>query len=148
MSVKASPGYQRKAVYALTVDKSGAKLTPHEAKSAGDPWIDESSDVPFHIKLKATSAPMDYFAFRLAGRMDRPVIDETNLKGGYDFTLAYTRELPPGLPEGAMLNGAPIDTSGPSIYEAVRQQLGLRLESKKGPAPIIVIDHIEKPTEN
>jgi uncharacterized protein (TIGR03435 family) len=91
---------------------------------------------------------MDYFAFRLAARMDRPVVDQTGIKGGYDFDLAYTRELPPGIPENAMINGAPIDTSGPTIYEAVRQQLGLRLDAKKAPAQVMVIDHVEKPTEN
>jgi uncharacterized protein (TIGR03435 family) len=98
--------------------------------------------------MKATSAPMEYFAFRLAERMDRPVIDQTGIKGGYDFDLAYTMELPPGIPENAMVNGSPIDTSGPTIYEALRQQLGLRLDAKKAPAQVIVIDHLEKPTEN
>jgi uncharacterized protein (TIGR03435 family) len=136
------------SAYVLSVDKGGAKLTPHQAQNGGDPWIEESSDLPFHIKMKATAVPMDYFAFRLAARMDRPVVDQTGIKGGYDFDLAYTRELPPGIPENAMINGAPIDTSGPTIYEAVRQQLGLRLDAKKAPAQVMVIDHVEKPTEN
>jgi uncharacterized protein (TIGR03435 family) len=46
------------------------------------------------------------------------------------------------------LNGQPIDTSGPTIFQAVRQQLGLRLDARKGQAPIMVIDHIEKPVGN
>jgi uncharacterized protein (TIGR03435 family) len=134
-------------IYALTVDKGGPKLRPHEAKSGGDPWIDESQPQFLHIKLAATFCPMDYFAFRLGHLMDRPVIDMTGLRGGYDFNLEFTRELPPNIPETAHINGSPIDTSGPTVYEAVRRQLGLKLEPQKGPAPILVIDHAEKPVE-
>jgi uncharacterized protein (TIGR03435 family) len=76
------------------------------------------------------------------------VIDQTGIKGGYDFALAYTMDLPPGVSESAIVNGAPLDTSGPTIFEALRQQLGLRLEPRKGPVRIIVIDHVEKPSEN
>jgi uncharacterized protein (TIGR03435 family) len=47
-----------------------------------------------------------------------------------------------------MLNGQPIDTSGPTIFQAVRQQLGLRLEARRGPVQVMVIDHVEKPGEN
>jgi uncharacterized protein (TIGR03435 family) len=100
------------------------------------------------MKLTATFCPMDYFAWRLGQLLDRPVADQTNLQGGYDFTLSYTREPPAGMPEGAQLNGQPIDTSGPSLVEAIRDQLGLKLEKKKEPVEILAIDHVEKPGEN
>jgi uncharacterized protein (TIGR03435 family) len=135
-------------VYAMTVDKSGPKMHPHEAASAGDPWIDVAIDKVVQTRWTAKFVPMDYLAWRLSLALDRPVIDLTNLKGGYDFDLAYTRELPPGLPEGALLNGAPIDTSGPTIFEALRQQLGLKLDRQKGPVYTLVVDHAEKPIEN
>ena len=48
----------------------------------------------------------------------------------------------------ALINGAPIDTSGPTIFEAIRQQLGLKLERQKGPVDIMVLDHAERPVEN
>jgi uncharacterized protein (TIGR03435 family) len=135
-------------IYALTVDKSGSKLTPHEAQSAGEPWIEQAIERIVSVKLTAKFCSMDYFAWRLSQLLDRPVADNTNLKGGYDFTLAYTRELPPGIPEGAQLNGTPIDTSGPTIFAAIRQQLGLRLDREKGPVETLVIDHAEKPGAN
>jgi uncharacterized protein (TIGR03435 family) len=47
-----------------------------------------------------------------------------------------------------MLNGEPIDTSGPTVFAAIRQQLGLKLEPQKAPVEILVIEHVEKPTEN
>jgi uncharacterized protein (TIGR03435 family) len=134
-------------VYALLVDKGGTKLQPHQAQSAGDPWIEpafEQLKMTWHAKF----VPMDYFAWRLSLLLDRPVLDQTELTGGYDFDLRFTREPPAGLPEGALLNGAPIDTSGPTLFEALRQQLGLKLERTKGPVDIMVIDHAEKPGEN
>ena len=91
---------------------------------------------------------MDYFAFRLSQVLDRPVINLTKLPGSFDFDLAYTREPPPGIKEGSLINGEPVDISGPTIFEAVRKQLGLKLDPEKGPVDIIVIDHVEKPSEN
>ena len=102
-------------VYVLSVDKGGPKLQAHEAQNSGEPWIDQSIEGAVHVKLSAKYSPMDYFAWRLGQMLDRPVIDQTRLKGGYDFELAFTRDLPPGLSEGALLNGAPIDTSGPKV---------------------------------
>jgi uncharacterized protein (TIGR03435 family) len=135
-------------IYALMVDKGGAKLQPDEAQSAGDPWIDNTVDHFPQMTMHGKFVPMDYFAWRLSMMLDRPVLDQTKLTGGYDFELKFTRELPPGTPEGALINGAPIDTSGPTIFEAIRQQLGLKLERQKGPVDIMVLDHAERPVEN
>jgi uncharacterized protein (TIGR03435 family) len=130
------------------VDKAGSKMTAHDAANAGEPWIDVAQPKFLHMVMTATSVPMDYLAFRLSLAMDRPVVDLTNLKGGYDFKLEYTRELPPGFPEGAKLNGEDPDLSGPTIFAALKQQLGLDLKPQKGPVDVISIDHVEKPTEN
>ena len=82
---------------------------------------------------------MAFFAWRLSQILDRPVIDQTNLKGDYDFDLAFTLEPPPG-------GSAPVEGSNgaPTIFGAVRR-LGLKLERQKGPVDIIVIDGAEKP---
>jgi uncharacterized protein (TIGR03435 family) len=135
-------------IYALTVDKDGPKLTPHDATNGGDAWIDQTEAPFLHIRLNATYAPVDYFAFRLSQLMDRPVADLTKLHGGYDFSLEYTRELPYGFPEGGKINGQEPDTSGPTIFAAVKQQLGLELRAQKGPVDVIVIDHADMPTGN
>lgn len=136
------------SIYALTVDKSGARLKPHQAANGGDPWIDETLEKFPHERLTATSVTMDYFAFRLSQFMDRPVVDLTNLPGGYDFNLEFTRDLPPGFPVGAKINGVEPDTSGPTVFAALRNQLGLELKAQKGLADVIVVEHAEKPTEN
>jgi uncharacterized protein (TIGR03435 family) len=85
----------------------------------------------------------------------RKVLDRSGLKGNYDILLRWT----PDQSQGAMLQGPPNgspglgnapppDSSGPSIFTAVQEQLGLKLESTKGPVEVIVIDHIERPSEN
>jgi uncharacterized protein (TIGR03435 family) len=134
-------------VYVLTVDKA-AKMTAHDAASAGDPWIDQAIDKVVQVKLSAKFCPMDYFVWRLGQLLDRPVLNRTQLNGGFDFELNYTRDLPPGIQPGALLNGEPIDTSGPNIFTALKQQLGLKLEASKGPVQTLVIDRVEKATEN
>lgn len=134
--------------YVLTVAEDGPRLTPHPGANAGDLFIDQTVEKFLHIKLVGTAAPMDYLAFRLSLLMDLPVVDLTNLHGGYDFTLRYTQDLPPGFPQGAKINGEDPDTSGPNVFAALKQQLGLKLASDKGPVEVIVIDHVEKPTVN
>jgi len=134
--------------YILSVDKSGPKLTPHQPTHSGDQWIDQPQPPFLHVKLSARFSTMNYFAFRLSQLMDRPVVDRTDLKGSFDFELTYTRDLPPNMSPGAMLNGEPIDTSGPTVLAALSQQLGLKLEAQKAHVEILVIEHVEKPTEN
>jgi uncharacterized protein (TIGR03435 family) len=135
-------------MYALTVDKGESKLTPHGAANGGEPWIDIAQEKFLHMKMKATSVPLDYFAFRIGLMMDLPVVDLTGLNGDYDFKLEYTRDLPPNFPEGGKINGEDPDTSGPTIVQALKQQLGLELKAQRGPVDVIVIDRAEKPTAN
>jgi uncharacterized protein (TIGR03435 family) len=76
----------------------------------------------------------------LGGHIHQPVVDATGLTGKYDFVVSWSFD--------AMQPNAPGD-SGPSIFAAVQEQLGLKLESKKVPVDMVVIDHIERvPAEN
>ena len=135
-------------LYALRVDKSGTKLQPKQFANAGEPWVDVQVRNLLQMTLSSKVVTMDYFAFRLSQMLDRPVRNFTELPGNYDFELAYTRDLPPGVSEGATFNGQTVDTSGPTIFEAVRRQLGLTLQPEKGPVDTIVIDSVEKPSGN
>jgi uncharacterized protein (TIGR03435 family) len=80
----------------------------------------------------------------------RGVLDQTGLKGAYDFTLQWTPENP-----GPAVNAAQgpssepqPDPNGPSLFTALEEQLGLRLESQTGPVDVLVIDHVEEPSPN
>jgi len=117
---------------------------PHEIGSAGDPWIEQ----PAFGKWTAKFAPMDYSAWRLSAWVGRPVLDRTGLKGGYDFDLSWTPDLPPGFPEGGSINGQTADTPGPTIFAALEKQLGLKLEAQRGPVEGLAIDYVEKPVGN
>ena len=90
------------------------------------------------------------FTMLLSTRMQRVVIDRTALTGPWDLTLTYTPE-PSQIAAGVLAPGqAPpqFDPSGPSIFTAVQEQLGLKLDSQKGPVAVFVIDRAERPKEN
>jgi uncharacterized protein (TIGR03435 family) len=83
-----------------------------------------------------------------AGRI---VQDRTGLTGTYDINLTWTPEqMPQGAPPGepARVNGVDIDPNGPSIFTALQEQLGLKLDAQRGPVSMLVIDRAERPVEN
>jgi uncharacterized protein (TIGR03435 family) len=109
--------------------------------------------------MATAQASMEELAERLGSQLGKPVVDRTGLTGQYEFTLYFSPEglvspmgglrIPqPSAPPGAV--EAPNEAeNAPSLQTAIQEQLGLRLESKKLPLDLIVIDHIEKdPTEN
>jgi uncharacterized protein (TIGR03435 family) len=112
--------------YALQVAKDGAKLKVSDGKAVAFPAI-----LPGGVRAPGVS--MDTFATTLARQLGRPVVNETRLNGTYAITLDYA-------PDTAT------DSSLPSIFTAVQEQLGLRLESRLVPAETLVIDHVEHPT--
>src|SRR5580692_2867265 len=78
--------------------------------------------------------------------LDRPVIDRTGLSGKFDFTLEWAPVSNNPAPSDSP--AAPSDPVGPTSVQALRDQLGLRVESKKAAVPILVIDRVERPSEN
>lgn len=91
---------------------------------------------------------MELIASTMSGAVtgiDRPVVDRTALKGTFDFALEFVPELNSVPPNGTPVQAAP---SGPAFSEALKDQLGLKLESQKAPFQVIVVDHVEEPSEN
>lgn len=83
----------------------------------------------------------------LARVVNRPVVDRTGLEGAYDWTLQWTPDQPrANQPDPG--TSAQVDPDRPSIFAAIQEQLGLKLESAKGPVNVLVIDHVERPTED
>ena len=86
------------------------------------------------------------FLGRIAGR---PVVDKTGLPANYTFKLDWVPSAgEAGLRGPVPSDSAPLDTNGPSLSTAIQEQLGLRLQSAKGPVESLVIEKVEKPTEN
>lgn len=144
-------------VYALVVTKDGPKLN-----SLNLPSRDQTRRMPTLVggsrgELKAGAVSMAMFSRWLSGREEtenRVVIDATGLNGAFDFTLNWTPENRRALqPNGAGTGSGPvstgsIDTPGLSLFTALQEQLGLKLESRKAPIEVLVIDHVEQPSPN
>jgi uncharacterized protein (TIGR03435 family) len=119
----------------------------------GGPKMDENHDgADLAIKkisgnkLSYHNMPMSLFANMLAGAVDDTIVDQTGLTGSYDFTLDYYQGPGgSGVKEGR--EPAP-DPNGPSLQTALREQLGLRLESRKGPVEMLMVEHIERLSGN
>ncbi len=164
-------------IYFLVVGKNGPKLRkseiqadqlnndpPSKSPQSGDPSSPtQSADSRPRGKgamirmtrgqVSAEMAPVSQLASLLAQQLGRPVVDKTGLEGLFDFKLEWTpdetmRGMSPLGDSPGHESSQPVDTSGPTIFSALQEQLGLRLESQRGPVEILVIDHIEKPSEN
>ncbi len=121
------------SVYQLMIAKGGPKLKLHVG-TGGMTGISGSSGAGV-ASIEGSKVSMDRLADHLAGKADRPVIDKTGLTGEYDLRLEWSTEQ----------NGV---SSGPSIFTALQEQLGLKVESAKGPVEIIVVDSAERASEN
>ena len=134
------------SVYALTVGKTGPKLTPSEGSPDGLP----STQFRKVGDLAVRNVTMGDFASSMQRAvLDRPVVDHTGLAGRFDFTLTWTADefqfsgLGIPVPTPTNSDGAP-----PDLFTAIQQQLGLKLEATKAQTEVLAIDHVEKPSEN
>jgi uncharacterized protein (TIGR03435 family) len=135
------------SVYVLSVAKDGPKLT----KSEGDPNGLPGLGFQGLGKLVVRNANMGDFTSMIlqAVVLDRPVLDQTGLAGRFDFTLNWT-------PDDSQFGGRaanlppPTDTTNPppALYTAIQEQIGLKLEATKAPADVMVVDKVEKPSQN
>lgn len=132
-------------MYGLKVAKGGPKLSAPKYPQRGP-----SFGINGGQQIVATTSTMKSLAESLATVLGRPVEDETGLDGTYDFKLDWSPDgVMPMLGRPAGLDPAPVvDAVRPSIFTALTEQLGLRLESKKGPVKVYVIDKVERPSEN
>jgi uncharacterized protein (TIGR03435 family) len=132
-------------IFALVVAKGGLKMQEGktgDTYSKGLKGIDgkgmgAGSYMVGNGKMTAQGISMESLAAQLTQEVGHIVQDQTGLKGIYDFTLRYSDDM-----------AAKADSSVPSIYTALQEQLGLKLEPTKGPVDVIVIDHVERPSAN
>jgi bla regulator protein BlaR1 len=128
-------------VYTLVLAKNGHKL--QEAAERGGISRDRGL-------LSGDGATVEMLAHVLGFVLGRPVLDRTSVKGNYKFKMEWTEESVGTKEKGGAISpdATPADPLGPSIFSAIQEQLGLKLESGKGPVEIIVIERAEKPTAN
>jgi len=131
-------------VYAMSVAKGGPKLK----EFVFDPAVPASARRGGGVQMSmgmiaAHECTIPYFLSMLSRQLGRTVVDRTGLTGNYDFTLRWS----PDNSATSASEGAQADTL-PSIFTAVQEQLGLKLESTKAPASVLVVDHLERPSQN
>ncbi|MGH9439187.1 MAG: TIGR03435 family protein, partial [Terriglobia bacterium] len=142
-------------IYALVVSQHGPKIHPARLNSAGPPGMRRRVGLG-RGELDLNDAPLSTLADGLSRTVGRVVVDKTDLKGFYDFTLKWIPERKqaqvfqesPGGYKQPMGDSAPPGTSGPSLFTAIREQLGLKLKAEKGPVQVFVIEHVEQPSAN
>ncbi len=117
-------------IYSLTVAKGGPKMKEHTGE--GRPGIGMSIGAG-KVEVQGTNARMARLAEYLSSQAGRPVVDHTGLTGQYDFVVAWTSD---DANEGA------------SVFTALQEQLGLKVEAMKGPIETIVVDEAQKPSSN
>jgi uncharacterized protein (TIGR03435 family) len=140
--VKVHRETREEAVYNLMLARGGSKLKEADGIGPG-------------VRIRAghfiaTALPASAVAQLLSQQLGRPVMDKTGLNGRYNFELTYTPDALQGDPFGPATRDAPPppDDNAPSIFTALQEQLGLRLESTRGPVDVLIVDHAEKPDEN
>jgi uncharacterized protein (TIGR03435 family) len=156
-------------VYDLTVAKGGLKLREPKEKTCAPPNLNASqlppppapgqpltvpcgrisaAAGPAGAQITGKTIPMAEFARVLSNMIGRPVIDKTGFAGTFDVQVSFNFDQALA---GLSGPGAPplqTELTGPSVFTAVQEQLGLNLGSAQGPVEVLVIDRIEKPTEN
>lgn len=138
-------------IYTLTVAKGGPRL--RESTVSPDATPEGPPPLVFVLSPEGVRLPGRYAtiaemaAVMLRSLFDRPVVDKTGLTGRFDFDLEWT-------PDETQFNGNAVrvpdaaDSAKPDLFAAIQQQLGLRLESTRGPIEALFIDRIERPSEN
>ncbi len=163
-------------VYTLTVDKGGPKLKPFDPSAAAQtsalppgtqPPVDPDGKLLPNFApppgavvagggtILATGVPMDQIVTLLGRLTDRPILDRTGLVGRFNIRLQFDPETAPRTPLGTTpaspppsTQQTPRDPASPSLFTAIQEQLGLKLEPRREPVEVLVIDSAERATEN
>lgn len=148
-------------VYELTVAKGGLKVQPATCmqRITGDTNIAPDKKQSDYCgpagsgrgRIEASGAAMAFLADMLSSQLSRPVVDKTGIPGDFQIHLAYVPDAPTassGVPGSHPADTATTADLGPDIFTAIQEQLGLKLQPAKGPVEVLVIDHVERPTEN
>ena len=132
-------------VYVLLIAKSGAKIQESADKTSPGRSLRMQRGEGGRTEMTGLTLPMESLVKNLAGQVGRNVVDQTGLKGKYDFKLTFAPDF--GQPDSRE-DHAPAADAGPSIFTALQEQLGLKLDSQKGPVEVLVIDSVQKASEN
>jgi uncharacterized protein (TIGR03435 family) len=124
-------------VYAMVLAKKGPALQPSKDPE-GQTGVSENNGL-LTVKGETLTQIADTLTQELSRELGRPVIDKTGMQGKFDFVLEFTPQTEKVLAD---------EDAGPSIFTAIQEQVGLKLESTKAPVTVLVVDHAEMPSQN
>jgi uncharacterized protein (TIGR03435 family) len=134
--------------YAVGIAKSGAKIIKSQDDPKGLPGF-YFGRAAAGTTLTFRNSPMSQITAVLQNFLDKPVVDQSGLSERYDFTLTFTLDAAQAVRLGSPPSiSADNPDAAPDVFTAFQQQLGLKLESTKAPVDVMVIDKVEKPSEN
>jgi uncharacterized protein (TIGR03435 family) len=144
--------------FVLTVGKNGTKLTPTQLNGPLPGLGFRPGNEGLMLAVR-NGTLTDFTGFLQTLVLDRPVVDQTGLTGKFDFSFTFTPDdsefngHPPQFPKPAGDPATPVPAAAatpaaPGLFDAIQQQLGLKLDAKKTPVDVLVIDHVEKPSAN
>jgi uncharacterized protein (TIGR03435 family) len=132
------------AVYLLVVTKNGSNLKHADPDEVENSSCERPGTCNFRKRTLSNFARFMQFVV-----LDRPVVDRTGIAGEFDFSLKWTPDESQFSRLGLRFRPPAEDSSlPPPLFEAIQEQLGLKLEPAKAPAEVLVIDHVERPSEN
>jgi uncharacterized protein (TIGR03435 family) len=143
-AVKIHRDTQEKQGYALVVAKNGPKMPP----PVEDPSIMFSRTSTGDLTLSAKNVTMAQLASALSSNLGAIVVDRTGLDGKFDASMQWTPDRPMMSKSGEPIMPPADAVPGPSIFTVIQEKLGLKLESRKVPVEVIIVDHAEHPTAN
>jgi uncharacterized protein (TIGR03435 family) len=133
-------------VYAMVLAQKGPGLQP--SKEPDGHSGTSSNNEQFTARGVTLAQMADALTQEFSSELGRVVVDKTGIQGRYDFALKWMPNSGAALANGGTDGSAIPPDSGPSLFTAIQEQLGLKLESTNGPVQVLVIDHAEMPSEN
>ena len=135
------------AVYSLVLARADRRLGPAIQESTAESRTSNNFDPVNGFMLDAKGMTIAQFVRIMDGYLTRPIFDATNLDGKYDFLLRFAPE--PGSPAAKSIGQTAFsEAKAPAIFTALQEQLGLKLEAARRPMEVLVIDEIERPSDN
>jgi uncharacterized protein (TIGR03435 family) len=131
------------SVYNLVVAKNGPKMTGSKDADRAKRNVRMGRG-----QVEGQQMSMQMLADVLSRVSGRPILDKTGLTGTYDLKLEWTPDVTDGPIKVNPAEPPPSDTSGPSLFTAIQEQLGLKLEAQKAPVDVYIVERVEKPSEN
>jgi uncharacterized protein (TIGR03435 family) len=137
-------------IYALIIAKNGPKIQPATEGLGPGSGLTTRMGEAGKTEITGKTASLDSLVRLLSNQVNRITVDKTGLKGDYDFKMTFAPDLGPRPADAgdAGASAARADNDGPSIFTALQEQLGLKLEAQKGPVQVLVVDSVQKPSAN